>query len=753
MAFDFNYEDSTIQSNGGFKPTKKNVPVDVRTVVDVYADIATIPNPYVGLTVTVKSDETNEGKMTDYKVISLKANGLGVPNMLVDEVKRMNEYLEVSSSGNSSGDLSDYVLKTELSTSLSTKVDKVSGYSLVSDTEIARLANVDNYDDTELMNLIPDKTSDLENDSNFISSNDEIDATTLNGKTISGLMTKEEYEALADKDPNTIYLVDDDEDVGTGMGLTEEQLQQLQKAYEHSQTTHAPVIAEANVQADWNETDTTSDTYIKNKPTSLGGDVILTSPNGTEYKLVVSDEGILSVEGITSSVYGEIISSATSLSISEGNIGTFDVTLNQAPTKDQTINISVDNTDITLSPTSVTFNSSNYNVAQTVSVIVDEDSDYNDETATITLSNSKVSNVLITVSITDNDEESAIESISAIYTQGDTIVYPSTSIDSLKNNLVVTATYTDSSTSTITAYSLSGILVEGTSTITVTYSGKTTTFNVTVSEETSTEMDSAYSYLKVTVPVNATSEQSTLYLSKPTNGIMNSLYINDIPNDIPSGANQQTTSYLLNEGENIIKIKGNFTCWDSKCNINVLQLQNDLTGCANMFYGCSDITFNATIPSTVTNTNGMFKLSGLTNGVDIPSSVTNTGSMYQLDTALITPSTVPDNVIVCDNMYAGCTSLQGTVNVPNSATDITKYLDAAGTNGEGISVIGINISSVTNYSIAFYNAKITTIEQSFADLIMQAKPDTVTDAICFRVIDTYLSSPITINEVHSDWKK
>lgn len=40
-------------------------------------------------------------------------------------------------------------------------------------------------------------------------------------------------------------------------------------AYEHSQTAHAPADAEANVQADWNVTDTTSDAYIKNKPTSL----------------------------------------------------------------------------------------------------------------------------------------------------------------------------------------------------------------------------------------------------------------------------------------------------------------------------------------------------------------------------------------------------------------------------------------------------------------------------------------------------
>ena len=40
-------------------------------------------------------------------------------------------------------------------------------------------------------------------------------------------------------------------------------------AYDHSQTAHAPSNAEANVQADWSVTNTASDAYIKNKPTSL----------------------------------------------------------------------------------------------------------------------------------------------------------------------------------------------------------------------------------------------------------------------------------------------------------------------------------------------------------------------------------------------------------------------------------------------------------------------------------------------------
>lgn len=78
-----------------------------------------------------------------------------------------------------------------------------------------------------------------------------------------------------------------------------------------------------------------------------------------------------------------------------------------------------------------------------------------------------------------------LSSISAVYTQSGT-VYDTDSLDSLKSDLVVTAHYDDSSTQTVSAYTLSGTLTTGTSTITVTHGGKTTTFNVTVSGSTGT---------------------------------------------------------------------------------------------------------------------------------------------------------------------------------------------------------------------------------------------------------------------------
>lgn len=71
--------------------------------------------------------------------------------------------------------------------------------------------------------------------------------------------------------------------------------------------------------------------------------------------------------------------------------------------------------------------------------------------------------------------------ITAVYTQSGT-VYTTDTLDSLKDDLVVTAHYDNGTTESVTDYILTGTLTVGTSTITVSYGGKTTTFSVTVTE-------------------------------------------------------------------------------------------------------------------------------------------------------------------------------------------------------------------------------------------------------------------------------
>lgn len=99
MTTDFSYNNKTIDSNGPIKPSGTDQPGDPRTRVDFYSDIKMIPNPYVGMIITVKTDETNQNKMTDYKVLSLKANALGIANSVIDRVQRYSDYLGVSTGG------------------------------------------------------------------------------------------------------------------------------------------------------------------------------------------------------------------------------------------------------------------------------------------------------------------------------------------------------------------------------------------------------------------------------------------------------------------------------------------------------------------------------------------------------------------------------------------------------------------------------------------------------------------------------
>lgn len=77
-------------------------------------------------------------------------------------------------------------------------------------------------------------------------------------------------------------------------------------------------------------------------------------------------------------------------------------------------------------------------------------------------------------------EAESVVSISASFVQGSAKIYDTDNLDSIKQYLTVTATYMDQTSRTVTDYTLSGTLSEGTSTITVHYGGKTTTFNVTV---------------------------------------------------------------------------------------------------------------------------------------------------------------------------------------------------------------------------------------------------------------------------------
>lgn len=142
--------------------------------------------------------------------------------------------------------------------------------------------------------------------------------------------------------------------------------------------------------------------------------------------------------------------------------------LNVSGTTPQTITA-----EVVPSTASVAWTSSNDSVATVVGGVV---TGVSNGTCTITAT---AGDLTATCAVTVTGF-ATVTSISAVYTQSGT-VYASDSLDSLKDDLVVTATYSDSTTEVVTDYTLSGTLEVGTSTIAVTYSGVGTTFTVTVS--------------------------------------------------------------------------------------------------------------------------------------------------------------------------------------------------------------------------------------------------------------------------------
>ena len=91
-------------------------------------------------------------------------------------------------------------------------------------------------------------------------------------------------------------------------------------------------------------------------------------------------------------------------------------------------------------------------------------------------------NIVITAVATERT--TTLLSIDAVFTQGQAVIYNTDSLNTLKQYLVVTAYYDDTTSEVLSssAYTLSGTLTTGTSTITASYGGKSDTFTVTVTE-------------------------------------------------------------------------------------------------------------------------------------------------------------------------------------------------------------------------------------------------------------------------------
>ena len=124
----------------------------------------------------------------------------------------------------------DTYVRTKVNDMLLNKVDKVEGKSLISDSEITRLLTLANYDDTEVRTLIANLDSNKVDkvDGKELSTNDytneevtKVSKITIDGDGTQYLanngeykkpyesMNQTEYEAIESPDPGTIYFVSD----------------------------------------------------------------------------------------------------------------------------------------------------------------------------------------------------------------------------------------------------------------------------------------------------------------------------------------------------------------------------------------------------------------------------------------------------------------------------------------------------------------------------------------------------------------
>lgn len=154
------------------------------------------------------------------------------------------------------------------------------------DAELSKKSPIHEHPYLPNTTKIPTKVSELTNDSGYLTEHQDI----------SGKVDKVTGKGLSTND------------------LTNALKSNYDNAYTHSQASHAPSNAEANVQSDWNESNASSDAYIKNKPT-IPSAYVLPVASATVLGGVKIGAGLSVINGVLSVKNG-----GTADSIDWGNI-------------------------------------------------------------------------------------------------------------------------------------------------------------------------------------------------------------------------------------------------------------------------------------------------------------------------------------------------------------------------------------------------------------------------------------------------
>ena len=129
-----------------------------------------------------------------------------------------------------------------------------------------------------------------------------VDAVSLNGKSFSEPMTKAEYDAISAKDPNILYLVNDDQTIS---GIPD---------YSSSDANKVLAVNSNGTALAWTDVPNDSNFVTREEMDAAisSADVILTGKSGKKYKLIVNEEN-----GTLNTI--EVVS-VNSVSLDKGNI-------------------------------------------------------------------------------------------------------------------------------------------------------------------------------------------------------------------------------------------------------------------------------------------------------------------------------------------------------------------------------------------------------------------------------------------------
>ena len=303
----------------------------------------------------------------------------------------------------------------------------------IGDSNSGLTKEINDIKNTELQNLntailgvnetLGDKSGLPAGDENVIASINRID------NKPSGTVTNEQISTAVNN-----YLT---EHPVTG-GATTEQAAQIQANTTAIGDSNSGLIKKVN---DINKT-------IENLQLGSGN---VTFEDYISGQVLISDDSAIKT-------YGGLVVSTTTISVNESASSSFTIKLDNAPTQNQTVNINPNNSNISVSPSSIVFTPENYSFEKNIVVTgVHDEASYDDKSATINITSTGTASKTIKVTVKNIDNAEAktgtgitVNITSLELTQNDKFQVGATVVPDYADNKTITWSTTEPTIATIT---------------------------------------------------------------------------------------------------------------------------------------------------------------------------------------------------------------------------------------------------------------------------------------------------------------